>query len=113
MMYKLPKKRLIILSSNYVNWTLSSCSKGRQQTFGFMPKNRACSLDFPRVRVTYRLLLRLLLRKVHLFLYYLKIYKNYEHSSLELFYSVIYFIHKGGMTNVKRKNKISIKSISS
>ena len=25
----------------------------------------------------------LLLRKVHLFLYYLKIYKNFEHSSLE------------------------------
>lgn len=45
--------------------------------------------------------------------YYLKIYKNNEHSSLELFYSVIYYVHKGGMTNVKRKNKISIKSISS
>ena len=35
--------------------------------YGFMPKNRACSLDFPRVRVTYRLLLRLLQRKVYLF----------------------------------------------
>ena len=43
----------------------------------------------------------------------IKKYKNFEHSSLELFYSVIYYIHKGGMTNVKRKNKISIKSISS
>ena len=42
-------------------------SKGWQQTFGLMPKNRAYSLDFPRVRVTYRLLLRLLLRKVHFF----------------------------------------------
>ena len=68
-------------------------SKGRQQTLRF----HAC----------------LLRRKVHLFLHYLKKYKNFEHSSLELFYSVIYFIHKGGMTNVKRKNKISIKSISS
>ena len=37
------------------------------EQYGFMPKNRACSLDFPRVRVTYRLLLRLLLRKVHFF----------------------------------------------
>ena len=55
----------------------------------------------------------LLLRKFYLFHYYLKNYKIYECSSLELFYSVIYFIHKGGMTNVKRKNKISIKSISS
>ena len=26
--------------------------------YGFMPKNRACSLDFPRVRVPYRLLLQ-------------------------------------------------------
>ena len=67
MTYKLPKKRLIILSSNGVNWTLSNVAKDGSKPYGFMPKNRACSLDFPRVRVTYRLLLRLLLRKVHLF----------------------------------------------
>ena len=42
-----------------------------------------------------------------------KKYKIFKHFILELFYSVIYYIHKGGMTNVKRKNKISIKSISS
>ena len=67
MMYKLPKKRLIIQSSNGVNWTLSVVVRDGSKPYGFMPKNRACSLDFPRVRVTYRLLLRLLLRKVYLF----------------------------------------------
>lgn len=51
--------------------------------------------------------------KINLFLFFSKKYKKIERFSLELFYSVIYFIHKGGMTNVKRKNKISIKSISS
>ena len=51
--------------------------------------------------------------KINLFLFFSKKYKKIEYSSLELFYSVIYYIHKGGMTNVKRKNKISIKSISS
>ena len=67
MMYKLPKKRLIIQSSKGINWTLSVVVRDGSKPYGFMPKNRACSLDFPRVRVTYRLLLRLLLRKVHLF----------------------------------------------
>ena len=92
-MYKLQKKRLIIQSSNGVNWTLSDVARDGSKPYGF-------------IHVFYS-------EKVYLFLYYLKFYKNYEHSSLELFYSVIYFIHKGGMTNVKRKNKISIKSISS
>lgn len=94
MMYKLQKKRLIILSSNGINWTLSIVAKDAS--------NLALRVSLLRLQ-----------QKVYLFLYYLKKYKNYEHSSLELFYSVIYFIHKGGMTNVKRKNKISIKSISS
>ncbi len=67
MMYKLQKKRLIIQSSKGTNWTLSVVVRDGSKPYGFMPKNRACSLDFPRVRVTYRLLLRLLLRKVHLF----------------------------------------------
>ena len=49
------------------DWTLSVVVRDGSKPYGFMPKNRACSLDFPRVRVTYRLLLRLLLRKVHLF----------------------------------------------
>ena len=67
MTYKLQKKRLIILSNKDTNWTLSVVVRDGSKPYGFMPKNRACSLDFPRVRVTYRLLLRLLLRKVHLF----------------------------------------------
>ena len=67
MMYKLQKKRLIIPSSNGINWTLSVVVRDGSKPYGFMPKNRACSLDFPRVRVPYRILLLLLLRKVHLF----------------------------------------------